>query len=63
MITNTGRYIIAKYLLNQIPAYASFLAVGCGAKPKKDLTFSVVSKSATAKVATRAAAEGTIKLI
>lgn len=52
MITNTGRYIIAKYLLNQIPAYASFLAVGCGAKPKKDLTFNVVSKSATAKVAT-----------
>jgi len=52
MITNTGRYIIAKYLLNQIPAYASFLAVGCGAKPKKDLTFSVVSKSATANLAT-----------
>jgi hypothetical protein len=33
MITNTGKNIIGKYLLGQAPAYASFIAVGCGAKP------------------------------
>lgn len=33
MITNTGKAIIAKYLLGQAPAYASYIAVGCGATP------------------------------
>lgn len=33
MITNTGKDIIAKYLIGQAPAYASYIAVGCGAKP------------------------------
>lgn len=33
MITNTGKNIIAKYLLGQAPAFASYIAVGCGAKP------------------------------
>ena len=33
MITNTGKSIIGKYLLGQAPAYASFIAIGCGAKP------------------------------
>ena len=33
MITNTGKNIIAKYLIGQAPAFASFMAFGCGAKP------------------------------
>lgn len=33
MITNNGKNIIAKYLVGQSPAYASYIAVGCGAKP------------------------------
>jgi hypothetical protein len=33
MITNNGKNIIAKYLLGQVPAYASYIAVGCGPKP------------------------------
>ena len=33
MITNTGKDIIAKYLIGQAPAYASYIALGCGAKP------------------------------
>lgn len=33
MITNTGKNILAKYLVGQAPAYASYIAVGCGAKP------------------------------
>lgn len=30
MITNTGKGILAKYLVGQTPAYASYIAVGCG---------------------------------
>jgi hypothetical protein len=30
MITETGKGILAKYLLGQAPAYASYIAVGCG---------------------------------
>jgi hypothetical protein len=33
MITNKGKSIIAKYMLGQAPAYASYLAVGCGPTP------------------------------
>ena len=33
MITNTGKNIIGKYLLGNAPAYASYIALGCGAKP------------------------------
>lgn len=33
MITNIGKNILAKYLVGQAPAYASYIAVGCGAKP------------------------------
>lgn len=33
MITNTGKNILAKYLIGQTPAYASYIAVGCGATP------------------------------
>lgn len=31
MITNTGKNILAKYLIGQSPAYASYIAFGCGA--------------------------------
>ncbi len=33
MITNIGKNIVAKYLIGQAPAYASYIALGCGAKP------------------------------
>lgn len=33
MITNTGKSILGKYLVGQAPAYASYIAVGCGATP------------------------------
>ncbi len=33
MITNTGKNIIGKYMLGQAPAYASYIAVGCGPSP------------------------------
>jgi hypothetical protein len=34
MITNVGKNILAKYLIGQAPAYASHIAIGCGARPK-----------------------------
>jgi hypothetical protein len=34
MITNIGKEIIAKYLMGTSPAYASYIAMGCGAKPR-----------------------------
>jgi hypothetical protein len=33
LITNKGRNILAKYLIGQAPAYASYLAMGVGAQP------------------------------
>lgn len=33
MITNKGRNILAKYLIGQAPAYASWIAMGVGANP------------------------------
>ena len=33
MITDTGKSIIGKYLLGQAPAYASYIAIGCGPTP------------------------------
>lgn len=33
MITDKGRNILAKYLIGQAPAYASFIALGVGSKP------------------------------
>jgi hypothetical protein len=33
MITNTGKSILAKYLVGQAPAFASYISIGCGATP------------------------------
>lgn len=33
MITNDGKEIISRYLLNQVPSYATHIAIGCGATP------------------------------
>ncbi|GEM_PF-1669690 len=38
MITNTGRTILAKYLIGQAPAYASHISLGVGAVPLDELT-------------------------
>lgn len=37
MITNTGKNILAKYLIGQAPAYASYMAFGAGPQPKDTL--------------------------
>jgi len=33
MITDSGKEIISKYLLGQVPGYASHISIGCGAVP------------------------------
>lgn len=47
MITNTGKGILAKYLLGQAPAYASYIAVGCGprALPSEGSGFTTEQKA------------------
>jgi hypothetical protein len=37
MITNGGKEIISKYMLNQVNAYATHISIGCGAMPLKTL--------------------------
>ena len=36
MITEAGKELIAKYLLGQVPSYASFISFGCGAVEETD---------------------------
>lgn len=43
MITNKGKDIFGKYLVGTAPAYASYIAVGCGAQPNPD-GYSVTSQ-------------------
>lgn len=33
MITNVGKNLLAKYLIGQVPSYASHIAIGCGTTP------------------------------
>jgi hypothetical protein len=48
MITNIGKNIIAKYLIGDAPAYASYIAMGCGPKPRSNAI--TVSNVNTAKI-------------
>lgn len=48
MITDIGKGIIAKYLIGTAPAYASYLALGCGSKPRPNInTLTGASSSGT----------------
>jgi hypothetical protein len=51
MITTTGQSIIAKYLIDQAPAYASYIAIGCGSRPRTAYSDAVTSYSITTNVA------------
>ena len=59
MITNSGKEIIAKYMLGQAPSYATHIGLGCGARPTaativaKTVTHAGISSNvATIKTAT-----------
>jgi hypothetical protein len=52
MITNTGKNILAKYLIGQAPGYASHIAFGCGPKPLTNISVAVTNKTIASNVAT-----------
>ena len=52
MITNKGVELLGKYLVGQIPTYASHIAIGCGAKPRTNISLSITNKALTSYVAT-----------
>lgn len=52
MITEIGKDILGKYLIGTAPAYASYIAVGCGHRPVTNLTYNVTNISATTTVTT-----------
>jgi hypothetical protein len=52
MLTTKGKNVLAKYLVNQAPGYAGYIAVGCGANPLSTMTFYVDSATLGSNVAT-----------
>ena len=58
MITNTGKEILAKYLMGIAPAYASYIAVGCGPKPRLNIS-SISGLSSTGTTVTTTDTNGT----
>lgn len=52
MITTKGKNIIAKYLIGQAPAYASYMAFGCGPKPLEKISHIVTKKKIDTALAT-----------
>lgn len=52
MITNKGKSLLSKYLVGQIPSYASYIAIGCGAKPVADTKLEISNAVLSGEVAT-----------
>lgn len=57
MITNTGKNIISKYLIGNAPAYASYIALGCGATPRPNVT-TIAGASSSGALVTVPSTEG-----
>lgn len=52
MITNEGKELIAKFLLGQVPTFATHISLGCGARPAIDLPRTVTARKVLGNVAT-----------
>jgi hypothetical protein len=52
MLTQKGKNVLAKYLVNQAPGYAGYIAVGCGSNPLSTMTFDVSLANVTTGTAT-----------
>lgn len=52
MLTQKGKNILAKYLVNQAPGYAGYIAIGCGGSPLSTMTSNVISGNLTSNVIT-----------
>lgn len=57
MITNTGKNIVAKYLIGDAPAYASYIALGCGPTPRPNI--STMSEVSVANISGTVTSDGT----
>lgn len=57
MITNKGKEIVAKYLLGTAPAFASYIAVGCGPKPRPNI-YQITGASSSGTTVTCTSTEG-----
>ena len=51
MITNTGKQILAKYLMGTTPSYAAYIGIGCGVKPRP-LTTTISGASSSSGIIT-----------
>ena len=51
MITHEGKELVAKFLLGQAPAYATHIALGCGARPAQDVTRIVTARGVNDNIA------------
>lgn len=52
MLTQKGKNVLAKYLVNQAPGYAGYIAIGCGANPLSTMTVNVTSATLTSNIIT-----------
>lgn len=52
MITNKGKSLLSKYLVGQIPAYASYIAMGCGPRAVADTKLQISTAVLSGNVAT-----------
>jgi len=52
MLTQKGKNVLAKYLVNQAPGYAGYIAIGCGSNPLSTMTVNVTSANLTSNIIT-----------
>jgi len=52
MLTTKGKNVLAKYLVNQAPGYAGYIAVGCGTNPLSTMTVNVESGTLVSNIIT-----------
>lgn len=52
MFTSSGSSILAKYVLGQLPDFATHIAIGCGRKPSRSTSYTVTNKQAASGTAT-----------
>lgn len=57
MITNKGKEIIAKYLLGTAPGFASYIALGCGPKPRPNI-YQITGASSSGTTVTCTSTDG-----
>jgi len=62
MITTTGKSIIAKYLIDQAPSYAAYIAVGCGHNPRTGYSYAITAANIATNVVNVTATGHTFKI-